>query len=132
MQKIDQHTFIPLLLEPLPELADTWIDFQKEWKDDDEGLPCYLFLAQLAEHIAQERENSKSKAFFERVESVLTGGDHYSQEACTVGLLEDLQKNLIKRKEQLSQFEQYMKPQTKKMWKRVIDFWDEGELIKND
>lgn len=85
--------FTPIL-EVCPSFRATWDEFVGEWKDDPDGLPQYLALSDLAQHVIgmlERNEIDGVKAIFGVVETWHLDGDSYVKEAAMVGFLEDLQ-----------------------------------------
>ena len=90
------------MFQPILEVSDgfrpIWNEFLEEWKDDDE-LPQYLALGDLARYISSlisESKDEEIKKIFAVIERWHLEGDLYVKEAATVGILEDLQNtNLV-------------------------------------
>ena len=121
------------MFEPLLSISEgfkpVWDQFVEEWKDDDE-LPQYLVLAELARYIAKLISESKAKELydiFSVIERWHLEGDDYVKQAATVGILEDLQDTKIVGVGVPEKVEAYLFPQSKKRWKNVYDFWEAGK-----
>ncbi|MEO1349234.1 MAG: hypothetical protein AAFW84_10610 [Cyanobacteria bacterium J06635_15] len=132
MLKITQGNFITILLEHLPQINDSWVAFQQEWADNKEGIPHYLFISDIARYVVEHKDSIDLRHFFMSVERIEIYGDHYCREAITVGLLEDIQNNLLRLNIPLSHFDEFLGKETKKFWGKVIDFWEEGKLITDN
>jgi hypothetical protein len=78
-------------------------------------------------------EDEGIKAIFRVVEAWHLEGEPYVKEAATVGLLEDLQNaNLHKGATSPDDFLDYLLPETRFWWFKVVDFWDKGVVISDD
>jgi hypothetical protein len=91
---IGKTDMMDVLLNACPSFAPRWQVFQDEWRAESNDLPLYLILAAFARHLVdmmERGETAQLSLIFEAVEQLHVEGDHYVQEAATVGLLEDLQ-----------------------------------------
>ena len=106
-----------------------------EWKDETD-LPEYLALSDLARHLITMLERNETeglRAVFRVVEDWHLEGEHYVKEAATVGLLEDLQNtNLHEGNTCPEYFIEFLLPETRFWWFKVVDFWEKGILIVDD
>jgi len=136
MQKIVQETLVDLLLSSLPELNSIWTKFTKEWEDEpdtkSEGFPIYLFLNQIASYVIMNHNQIDWCRFSDSIEYALTEGDDYVIDACSVGLLEDMQNKCLRQSVSFDEIEKHLRPKSKTMWNQVNEFWQNGTLIKND
>jgi len=108
-----------------------WNEFVEEWKDDDE-LPQYLALSDLARYISKlisESEDKELKDIFQVIERWHLEGDDYVKEAATVGILEDLQNTNVVGAGVPEKVESYLLPESKKWWLKVYEFWETGKII---
>ena len=64
MIKITHEDFIPILLEHLPQLNDSWTKFQQDWAADKEGIPHYLFISDVARYIVEHEDSIDLRRFF--------------------------------------------------------------------
>lgn len=120
------------LLEADPSFHARWEAFCAEWGDEPEP-PLYLALFSLAEHMADHLKTGGSTTLdkiFAVVERWHTEGDAYVSEAATIGLLESLQgigsgalKRAIFGGVRSRDFEQWMRPETMRWWKKLYRFW---------
>lgn len=61
---------------------------------------------------------------FETIERLLLQGDSFVSEAISVGLLEDIQNELLNRSVDLHVYDRYMQSETKRIWQELIKFWN--------
>ena len=139
MPQITRSTMFDPLLEADPSFQPRWETFLSEWRDEPDP-PLYLALSSLAEHMADHLKAGRALPLdraFEVVERWHVEGDAYVSEAATVGLLESLQgigagtvKRMIFGGIRSEDFEQWMRPETLRWWKKLDRFWkgDSGAL----
>lgn len=139
MPAITQENMMLPILEISPEFLPTWQTFISDWKDEEdtaeEGLPLYLVISELARytaHLYSENRTQELRKIFLVAERWYLEGDHYVQEAATVGFLEDLQNQNIVGNIDSECFVQYMGSETNKFWHKVKDFWEKGIVITTD
>ncbi|WP_288939949.1 hypothetical protein [uncultured Roseovarius sp.] len=126
-----EQMFAPILIVT-PSFAKTWEEFLIEWQNHSDGLPYYLALGELANHLIILLEGGKYNEIhqiFEVAEEWLISGDRYVKEATTVGFLENLQNNNLHKNTPPNDFVQFLKPETAFWWNKVERFWEHGELI---
>jgi hypothetical protein len=123
------------MFQPILEISDgfrpIWNEFLEEWKDDDE-LPQYLALGDLARYISRlisESKDEEIKRIFSVIERWYLEGDSYVKEAATVGILEDLQNTNVVGVGVPEKVELYLLPESKKWWLKVYEFWERGKII---
>lgn len=123
------------MFQPILEVSDgfrpIWNEFLEEWKDDDE-LPQYLALGELARYISSlisESKGEEIKKIFAVIERWHLEGDSYVKEAATVGILEDLQNTNVVGEGVPEKIELYLLPESKKWWLKVYEFWEKGKII---
>lgn len=123
------------MFQPILEVSDgfrlIWNEFLEEWKDDDE-LPEYLALADLARYISSlisESNEEEIKKIFAVIERWHLEGDSYVKEAATVGIMEDLQNTNIVGEGVPEKIELYLLPESKKWWLKIDEFWEKGKII---
>jgi hypothetical protein len=129
IQKSDM--FEPLLAV-YPEFRTQHDAFMTEWADDPEGPPNYLLLADLAREcsllLSTHRRNEVTK-IFGVVENWLLNGDHYVQEAATIGFLENIQSINFHEGTAPDDFLPFCGPEAQFWWGKVARFWSHGELL---
>jgi hypothetical protein len=132
---IARNDMMAVLIEACPSFMPQWKAFQEEWRQEAE-LPEYVALADLARHLIGLLERADTSAFpalFAAVEQLQVEGDHYVQEATTIGLLKSLQNLHLHRKgTEPENFRPYLGPVSVKWWDKVYRFWREGELLTDD
>lgn len=140
---ITRHDMFEPLLEALPAFRPRWEAFVEYWRDnpsngfktDPRDLPNYLLLGDLADYLAdlllagQIDDVSRALAVCERW---LLEGDHYVQEAATVGLIEDLQNRAQRLKIAEERFTDLFGPEGRRWWDKVNAFWNKGELLVDE
>ncbi len=127
--------FTPIL-KVCPSFQAAWDEFVDDWKDEPEGLPFYLALADLARHLIGMLERNEIEGIrevFRVVERWHLEGEHYVKEAATIGLLEDLQNlNLHEGTSKPDDFLEFLLPETRFWWFKVVDFWEQRKPIVDD
>ena len=132
MAKMTRSTMFEPLLDADPTFKRRWEAFLCEWGNEPEP-PLYLALASLASHMAEHLKAGRTSPLdrtFEVVERWHVEGDAYVSEAATIGLLEGLQgigsgpiRRAIFGGIRSRDFEQWMRPETKRWWKKLDRFW---------
>lgn len=129
--------FEPLLVAD-PSFRPRWNAFLAEWGEEEKtagGLPLYLALSSLAEHLIQRLGAGDSDDFdavFDVVERWHLEGDSYVSEAASIGLLESLQNLLggndrgrkARNGVRASDFEPWLRPETRKWWEKLYRYWE--------
>ncbi len=120
------------MLAACPSFQPAWNAFVEEWKDEPEGLPQYLALAELARHLIgmlARNETASFPAIFDVVEQWHLQGDSYVREAATIGLLEDLQNTNLHESTKPEEFRVFFGPVSANWWNKLYGFWERGELL---
>ncbi len=126
--------FLPIL-RATPSFSQKWDAFLEEWKDEDDGYPYYLALADLARHMIGVLSSGKTdeiRSIFSVVEQLILEGDPYVREAAIIGLLEDLQNGNLHQTTQPKDFIPFLPPESRFWWEKVDTFWKTGALIIDD
>lgn len=124
--EINKDAMMNLLLEACPSFGPKWQAFLDEWKDEPEEMPLYIALGDYARQLIRMLGRSETDGFpkvFHTIERLLCQGDHYVRQAIAVGLLEGLQNSILTSKSQTKQLRQYLGPESKGSWDRLIRFW---------
>lgn len=99
-------------------------------------MPLYLVLADFARHLirlVERGETAGLPAAFAAVERLQIEGEHYVQEAVTVGLLESLQNlNLHPNGTNPEQFRPFLGPESARWWDKLVQFWHYGKPLTDD
>lgn len=120
------------LLAAYPAFKAQHDAFMDEWADDPEGLPNYLLLHDLAREcpmLLASRRQAEVAKIFDVVENWLLNGDHYVQEAATVGFLESIQNTNLHKGTTPDDFLPFCGPEALFWWEKVARFWSHAELI---
>ena len=128
--------FAPLLVG-CPSFRPAWNEFVEESERHPDQEPLYyLALGDLARHLLERFRSGATEEFpavFRVVESWHCLGDHYVQEAATIGLLEGLQNNAGHQNIDPRVFEQWLLPESRKWWVKLNRFWDgDVRALHND
>ena len=133
---IAQDDMMNVLTAACPSFAPHGRELQVEWKDEAHNPPVYLGLADFARVLIGMLERGETSGFpsvFAAVERLHVDGDHFVQEAATIGLLESLQNlNLHDKNTNPEQFRPYLGPVSERYWGKLHRFWEKGELIIDD
>ncbi len=128
---IVREEMFKLILEASDGFHPIWNEFLEEWKDDDE-LPLYLALGDLARYISKlvfESSEEELKGILAVIERWYLEGDSYVKEAATVGVLESLQNINLVGEGVPEKVELYLLPESKQWWIKVYAFWEKGKII---
>lgn len=133
---IERKNMFTRLLEVCPAFRPTWEEFIVEWEGHEDDLPYYLLLGDLARHLIamlERGETERIRMAFQVVEEWHLEGEHYVKEAATIGLLEDLQNTGLHNDETSPEdFVEFLLPETRFWWFKVVDLWENGKLIIDD
>lgn len=125
-----------VLLGACPSFGSRWEAFLHEWQEEADDLPLFLVLADFARHLIGMLERGdlgSLPAVFAAIERLHTDGEHYVQEAATIGLLESLQNlNLHENGTDPEQFRPYLGLESARWWDKLYRFWECGELLTDD
>ena len=135
MSSISRDSMMQPILAASPNFEPVWREFIEEWHDQPEGLPMYLVLSDLARHIAtlfRCGADSELREIFQIIEHWHLHGDAYVREAAPVGLLEALQNTNVVGTETPTRCFGYLGPESLRRWQKVQNFWEKGELIRDD
>ncbi len=132
---IKKEEMFPMILEVCPSFRVKWQEFEKDWAEEEGDTPYYEALSYLASHLIyllEIKDCETLKAVFRVVEEWHLQGEPYVKEAATVGLLEDLQNKNLHKTTTPEEFIKYLLPESRKWWTKVENFWEKGEIIKED
>ena len=127
-----ERMFEPLLVAD-PSFRPAWERFVEEYRDEEEELPNYLALCDLARHLIGKLAAGQTGAFpavFDVVERWHIEGDPYVQEAATIGLLEDLQNDWLHQTTQPADFEFWLRPVSREYWDMLVIYWAERQPLR--
>lgn len=129
-----EQMFRPLLRAD-PTFEPVWLAFLSEWENEKEQ-PLYLALADLARHLIGRLERGDTIVFdavFDVVERWDVHGDSYVKEAASIGLLEDLQNGNLHHRTHPSDFQSWLRPESKRWWDKLNRFWEgDGAALGDD
>ncbi|MCE9534026.1 MAG: hypothetical protein K8T89_23320 [Planctomycetes bacterium] len=124
---ISKDDMMALLLNACPSFAPLWQSFLDEWRDEADGLPLYLALADFARHLIDMHANGeidRLHVVFRAVERLHLEGDEYVREAATIGLLEDLQNLNLHSCTKPEDFVPYLGAESSRCWEEAGRFWN--------
>lgn len=124
---IDEDDMMDVLLEACPSFTPQWHEFYEEWKDDPEGVPLYVILADFARHLIGFLERGATDELsrvFQTIESLLLEGDNWVKDATAVGILESLQNWNLHERTSPEQFRPYLGPTSARTWDELIADWE--------
>lgn len=96
------------------------------WFDDNGEVNYYIVLGDFAKHVVELFRDGKTdevSKVFSVVERLHNDGDNYVKEAVTIGFLEGIQNVAGNNNVHPKEFVQFLKPETKKWWQNLNDFW---------
>jgi hypothetical protein len=133
---ISKDEMMDVLLDACPSFAPRWEVFKDEWTEEADDLPHYLALADFARHLISLLERGEMTglpAVFAAIERLHVEGDHYVQEAATVGILEALQNLCLHNNgTDPEQFRPYLGSKSARWWEKLNLFWQHGKLLTDD
>ncbi|MGM7636584.1 DUF7674 family protein [Bacillus sp. Hm123] len=124
--EISTNEVMKLLLQACPSYQTRWEEYVKDNYETGEEHLLYIDLSDFSAHIIDLYKQNKIDEFpavFEVIELLHTSGDDYVKEASTIGLLEDMQNQLLTDKIDTSVFKQFLKQDSLKWWNNLNDFW---------
>jgi hypothetical protein len=110
---------MPLLIAVCPSYREV------SQKLPDEDL-LYVALGHFADHLLELHQQHQTDVFpavAQVIERLHIEGEHYVQEAATIGLLEGIQNGWSGRKVDPDLFARYLLPVSLKRWQSLNDFW---------
>ena len=124
------------LVEALYDFENKWLDYLKsEYKDYQKEKLNYVdisFIGRYVIELLKENKNNELDVFFETVERIYENCDSETAELLTIGLLESIQNNSPDAKiDYHYDFNNWLKPKTRKEWNNLIDFWGKEREKKN-
>lgn len=127
---ITRDRIMPILLEACPSFRPTW---ETELDDEDKKL-IYICLGTLAHHLAKlhrEQHREEFPAVAKAIESLCVEGDHFTQEAAVIGLLEGIQNVWGNQDLDPEEFQRFLLPAGAKGWADLNRFWSNlGEYYR--
>jgi hypothetical protein len=138
---IERKDMFAPLLEALPSFRPMREAFVEKWTSSSDhqfgapsDLPEYLLLGDLARWLigllrSDNLEDVRTALAI--VERWLLEGDHYVQEAATIGFIETLQNN-IEDDETRRRFFDLLGPEGQHWWKKLDLFWTRGEHLVDE
>lgn len=113
---------MPLLLEACPSFQAAWEEHRRQHGDE----LLYIALGRFADHLLELYQQHRTEVFSavaEVVERLQIEGEHYVQEAATIGLLEGIQNGWSGQKADPELFGRHLLPVSAKRWQSLNDFW---------
>ncbi|MFB7142777.1 hypothetical protein ACFCYN_24585 [Gottfriedia sp. NPDC056225] len=120
-KEIKKYEVMNLLIGACPSYKIRWEEYLKDNYEENEEPLLYSDLSDFARHLAELHENGQNEEFFdifEVVEKLHLDGDEFVKEATTIGLLEDIQHQVIN----LEGLKKYLHPETLRWWNNLDDF----------
>lgn len=124
MVMITKEQVIPLLLNACPSFLKKWEEHRAIYEDEE---LLYVDLGEFAHHLVELLKVNRIEEFpavFEIIERMHLEGDHYVQEAATIGMLEGIQNVAGNSGVEPEEFVEYLKPESAKWWQQLNDFWE--------
>lgn len=125
-KEISKDEVMKLLLEACPSYNTKWQEYVRENYETGEEHLLYIDLSDFSSHIIDLFKQDKIDEFpavFEVIELLHTSGDDYVKEASTIGLLEDIQNQLITNNIDTNAFKAFLERDSLKWWINLNDFW---------
>ena len=121
----DINSVFVKLIENCSEFVDLYNTEIKN-QDPEERL-AYIDIACFGRFIVEKTKNNDSlqfQQFFKNVEHVLTHGDKDVRDFIVVGLFESIQNNCASEIDYHRSFDTWLKNESLKEWRNLIDFWE--------
>lgn len=130
-EKINRDAALEMLISVFPDLKQQWESHIKsEYQNYDEERLDYVDIGEIIRYIVEKKKSSNTfrfDEFFNRVETILVNGDDYTKELLVIGLLEGIQNVCGFDVDYYTGFNDWLKPQTKRAWDELIEFWEGGK-----
>lgn len=136
---ITRQTMFDPLLEALPSFRPMRVAFVEKWTgnpnnhfDAPGDLPEYLLLGDLARWLIDLlKAGHVGEVRFALVVVERWLGDHYVQEAATIGFIETLQNNIEDDDTRQRLFDLFG-PEGQRWWKKLDRFWSKGDHLVDE
>ena len=115
------------------ELTDFYNTEVKFDYDDPNERLAYVDIGDISRFIAKKKkaeQTEKFEIFFENVEEIMIYGEHYVQELIVIGLFEGIQAFCGSEIDYYRSFDKWLKPNSLKAWRELIDFWEKDDWKK--
>jgi hypothetical protein len=127
-EPINRDRALEMLTNVFPELKQRWeMYLQTEYQNYNEERLDYVDIGEIIRHIVEKKKRNNTSGldeFFDRVETILVHGDGYTKDLIIIGLLEGIQNECGSEVNYYTGFNEWLKPETKKAWDEVIQFWE--------
>lgn len=120
---ITKEQVMPLFLSACSSFAPEWEKYRASYPD--EGL-LYIDMGELAHHMVdliKTNQTSEFSAVFDIIERLHIEGDHYVQEAATIGILESIQNVASNNGVDPEAFVPWLRTESRRWWRQLNDFW---------
>ena len=115
------------------ELTDFYNSEVKFDYDDPNDRIAYVDIGDISRFIVEKKkakQTDKFDIFFENVEEIMIYGEHYVQELIVIGLFEGIQNIGGSEIDYYRSFDKWLKPNSLKAWRELIDFWEKDDWKK--
>lgn len=130
-ETIKRDAALEMLISVFPDLKRQWEShIESEYQNYDDERLDYIDIGEIIRYIVEKKrcnDTSRFDEFFNRVETILVNGDDYTKELMVIGLLEGIQNVCGFEVEYHTSFNDWLKPETKRAWKELIEFWEGGK-----
>ena len=102
--------------------------------DDPKDRLYYIDIADISRFIVEKKkleQTEKFEQFFENIEEIIIHGEHYVQELIVIGLFEGIQNIGGLEIDYYRSFDKWLKNNSLKAWRELIDFWEKDDWKKN-
>lgn len=124
---IEKEQILDRLLIAFPSYKRRYEKYIKENYEIGEERLLYVDICDFIEHVIECYQSKKTDEFdelFEVIEQLHINGDLYVKEFATIGILETFQNQLPDKNIEYSEFERLLKPESKRWWNHLNDFWN--------
>ena len=101
--------------------------------DDPNDRLAYVDIGDISRFIVEKKkaeQTEKFEIFFENAEEIMIYGEPYVQELIVIGLFEGIQNIGGSEIDYYRSFDKWLKPNSLKAWRELIDFWEKEDWKK--
>jgi hypothetical protein len=132
-QQSDIEKVFQKLISNWNELTDFYnSEIKIEYGNQNDRLN-YMDIGEISRFIVEKKKAEQTETFqifFENVEEIMIYGEHYVKELIVIGLFEGIQNIGGTEIDYYNSFDKWLKPNSLKAWRELIDFWENEDWKK--
>ncbi|HLP65091.1 DUF7674 family protein [Flavobacterium sp.] len=132
-QQSDIEKVFQKLISNWNELTDFYNSEVKIEYDNQNDRLNYMDIGEISRFIVEKKKAEQTETFqifFENVEEIMIYGEHYVKELIVIGLFEGIQNIGGTEIDYYNSFDKWLKPNSLKAWRELIDFWENEDWKK--